>query len=179
MRRIVGPTNPGPINGPPPLLLGLAGLSLTLLPELSEKRKPNSKDSDPKPPPIMNSIQGTRGTGSSTASAGSEGSIKVWDLSTRKEIANLPGRAGVIYSVAFSPDGQRLASGARQEVSLWSPALGRELLTLPGHTGNVRRVALSHDGQRLASASWDHTVRIWDATPLEKKSEEPAAGKND
>jgi hypothetical protein len=68
--------------------------------------------------------------------------------------------------VAFSPDGQRLASGGgdtENTIRIWDARSGQELLALKGHTSWVRSVAFSPDGQRLASASTDKTIRIWDA----------------
>jgi Flp pilus assembly protein TadD len=66
--------------------------------------------------------------------------------------------------VAFSPDGQRLASASSdQTVKIWETATGKELLALKGHADVVDSVAFSPDGQRLASASNDQTVKIWDS----------------
>ncbi|GAB4376184.1 MAG: NB-ARC domain-containing protein [Elainellaceae cyanobacterium] len=69
-----------------------------------------------------------------------------------------------IYSVAFSPDGQLLATGDNNNnVCLWQTADGQPRLTLKGHTGRVWAVAWSPDGQILASGSEDQKgVRLWD-----------------
>ncbi len=67
-----------------------------------------------------------------------------------------------IGAVAFSPDGQWLATGdASGEIRLWQVADGRQLMTCKGHSGWVRSVAFSPDGSILASASSDQTIRLW------------------
>ena len=74
-------------------------------------------------------------------------------------------RSTSIGSVAFSPNGQLIATGdASGEIRLWQVADGKQLLVCKGHSGWVRSVAFSPDGTILASASSDQTVRLWDIT---------------
>jgi WD40 repeat protein/serine/threonine protein kinase len=68
-----------------------------------------------------------------------------------------------LWSVTWSPDGRRLATGGSEgTVKIWDAVTGRALAILSGHTGAVRSVAWSPDGRRLASAGQDATVKIWD-----------------
>ena len=95
------------------------------------------------------------------------GSIKIWDVSGGRLVHTLAGHSKVVWGVAYSPDGQRIASGSfDQKVKIWDANTGQEALTLHGHTNTVPGVAFSPDGQRLASASEDGTIRIWDASPI-------------
>ncbi len=80
------------------------------------------------------------------------------------DLLTLKGHTSWVSSVAYSPDGQRLASASGDGmVKLWDAQTGQELLTLKEHTSGVTSVAFSPDGKRLASASWDKTMKVWDA----------------
>ena len=100
------------------------------------------------------------------ASSGNDGNIRVWDSETGKEIFNLTGHTGPTFGVAFSPDGQYLASSSvDRTIKLWKlPSNGgqvEEPLTLYGHTGAVYRIAFSPDGLYLATAGRNPIVRIY------------------
>ncbi len=68
-----------------------------------------------------------------------------------------------VHTIAFSPDGNTLASGSRDLTArLWDINNGKCVHTLEGHTNSVRSVTFSPDGKTLGSYSMDETTKLWD-----------------
>jgi len=88
--------------------------------------------------------------------------IKIWHLPTGELIRTLSGHSRRVNSLAFSSDGQLLASGSSDRtIRIWNLHTGKLLRTIRGHSGAVIDVIISSDEKTLASVSYDSSIKIW------------------
>jgi WD40 repeat protein len=102
------------------------------------------------------------------ATGSADNTARLWNITDPREPRALASIAEHrVAAVAFSPDGNTLATASDNAAYLWnlrdlrSPHL---MAALTSHTAPVTSVAFSRDGRELATASWDRTARLWDIT---------------
>ena len=117
--------------------------------------------------------------GSILASGNEDGKILLWDMETRQlksEIIVPPLKPNIrsgIGNIAFSPDGNTLASSGGYEdysLYLWDVATGKHKATLNGHKNDIESIVFNPDGTILASSSVDETVKLWDVATEQLKT---------
>jgi hypothetical protein len=97
--------------------------------------------------------------------------MKLWEVSTGREIRTFRGDDSNVTAVAYSPDGRLALSGSTDgTVKLWDMITGKGRRMLKGHSAAVTAVAFSPDNRLALTGSKDQTCRLWDlATGKELK----------
>ena len=96
----------------------------------------------------------------SLLSAGTDGTVRQWDLKTGKSKGTLSAPVGPIATLSFA--GKRVAVAGRDGLAMRQPHAAA-FTKLGGHDGAVQCCALSADGKLLASGGADATVRVYRA----------------
>lgn len=88
--------------------------------------------------------------------------VYLWDAHQVAAPRKLSGHPDPVYCVAFSPDGELLASGdLRGHVFVWNTRTGQRYHRLRGQGACVRALAFAEDGSTLRVACTDGTVCFW------------------
>jgi WD40 repeat protein len=97
-----------------------------------------------------------------------ESHVAFWDTTLGTELSSLVESHGYANSLAFSPDGKYLATGADYQVTLWDLATNQPLrtfdlnLTMGNGSMGILGVQFSPDGKKIAAASGDNIAMLWD-----------------
>jgi WD40 repeat protein/serine/threonine protein kinase len=93
----------------------------------------------------------------------SDKSVGLWDPVTGKEVQARLRHPAQVYSVAFRPDGRRLAMGdGGSRVIVWDSLAGQPAFTLTGAGNEWNALCWSPGGRCLATSASGFTVKIWD-----------------
>ncbi len=103
-----------------------------------------------------------------------ERTVRLWDLEARREILapqangqvgaflDLKRTRGLLWSAAFSPDGDSILTVGGSDARLWDMQKGAERMSFSPN-GIVASAGFSPDARRIVTGSWDNSARVWDA----------------
>ncbi len=92
----------------------------------------------------------------------------LWEVDTGRQFQVFVGHTDQLWTVAFGPSGQQIATGSGDNSAVLWGARGREIRVFAGHAREVRSVAISPDGQGLLTGSGDSSAVLWKASTGDK-----------
>jgi len=103
--------------------------------------------------------------GRTLATGGEEGTAKLWNVATHREIATLRGHLRSIHAVDISPDSGRLATaaGGVETIKLWDLHTHQELITLASESTLLVALRFTPDGNKIVGYNDRARIQIWTA----------------
>jgi WD40 repeat protein len=102
-----------------------------------------------------------------------DGTIRVYDTETGRELRTLSGHEKGIQHLACAPDGRVASASDDGTARVWDADTGRTIVIVGPHMGGVSSVAFADDGQVFATVGADLTARVWDAHTGEQRVSVP------
>ena len=106
--------------------------------------------------------------GQMLASGSSDGTVRLWDIDSAREILALK-QCGEVFALAFARDGKSLVcAGSDGVLHLWDTVSGKEARVFPAHEAPVHAVAAAPDGKTFVMGTADGTIKIWDLSDVKE-----------
>jgi WD40 repeat protein len=97
------------------------------------------------------------------ASAGADGTARIFEVRTGRQVRILKGHRKSLKSVAFSPDSRWLATTSHDETArVWNVQTSAVVGEMKGHGKPVNCSVFTHDSKAIITGSVDPTIRIWE-----------------
>lgn len=101
------------------------------------------------------------------ATAGDDGTIRIWDWKSKKQLLKITAYDDLAFGAMFVEGGKLIATcGRAPEIHLWDAETGEFVATLAGHSRSVESICSLPGTRYIASASADRSVRIWDLADM-------------
>ena len=116
--------------------------------------------------PVQWGISAVNVDGATLAVYGWGTDVQLWSLSRKAKIASFDAGVDTLHGIAWSPNGDQLATaGYSGVINIWNSSGQKLLRTLRGHTPDrwIGALKWSPDGKRIASAGFDPHIIVWDA----------------
>lgn len=108
-------------------------------------------------------------SGDHMATAGRDGTARVWSLTNRQEVVRLK-HAAKVEAVAFSPDGTTISTASFDGTArLWELPSGRERLRAV-HPGGAEVLSVAPDASSVASGGMDGSVTVWNMSSGDQRA---------
>jgi eukaryotic-like serine/threonine-protein kinase len=109
--------------------------------------------------------------GTRLASAHGDGSVRVWDVARRAQLAVFRAHEKSVFRLVYSPDGRKIATASEDMTArLWDASTLSTLAVLKHH-GIVYALAFNPEGSRLATGCSDNIVHLWDTETFDEMIE--------
>lgn len=113
----------------------------------------------------INSVAFHPNGGRFVSTSAADYSVRIWDSRKGEEIMSLLNGNSYLNNAVYSPDGKKIALGAPMysDDIIVESETGEILHTLTGHVAQIMHAAFSPDGKNIVTASFDFTLKVWNA----------------